>query len=149
MKLRAVLLIAILIGGLYTIIQTHNDYKEKQFTELINSINDNFTSLSFTVPAKFGISPEVWVTEDDDALKSLLTFLQNYTVQKLKPEETPSLSTNNQFSLHLESERGDAIVILVEENLIVMNSLSYYEIVNGPLNQDWMVQFFTTNQVLQ
>lgn len=146
MKLRAILLIAILIGGLYTIIQTHNDYKEKNFTELLNSTNANFTSLSFTKPAQSRHSSEEWVTEDDYALKNLFEFLQSYNIQKLKPEKIPVLSTNSQFNLRLESKQGEALVILVEENLIVMNSTSYYKIVDGPLDQDWMIQFIIANQ---
>ena len=80
-------------------------------------------------------------------MESLLEFLQNYHVRKLKPEETKSLSKTDQFSLILEAEDGSEITINVEENLIIMNSLFYYEIVDGPLEADWIIQFFVSNQM--
>ncbi|MHA6259718.1 hypothetical protein ACXYMX_07340 [Sporosarcina sp. CAU 1771] len=146
MKLRAVLLIAILVGGLYAIIQSHNEFKEKQFSELIDSKSTNFTSLSFTKPDKLGMAPEVWITEDNKVVENLLVFLENYSIQKLKTDEPTTHFSDNQFSILIESENGDEISILLEDNLIVLNSLSYYEIVNGPLNQNWMINFFISNQ---
>ena len=111
------------------------------FAELLESMSDHFVSVTFNKPS------EVWSIEDEIVVESLLEFLQNYHVRKLKPEETKPLSTTDQFILILEAENGSEITINVEENLIILNSLVYYEIVDGPLDSDWIIQFFVSNQM--
>ena len=147
MKFRAVILIAILLGGTYTIIQAKNDYQEKVFAELLESMNDHFISLTFNKPSRFGYPSEVWATEDEIVVGNLLNFLQDYQIRKLKPQESPLSSETEQLSLILETKYGDELTIMVEENFIVLNSLFYYEIINGPLEADWIIEFFDNNQL--
>ena len=79
-------------------------------------------------------------------LKVCLYFLQNYHVRKLTPEEIDPFDDIEQFSISLQDENGNTLSIIVTKNLIIQNSLLYYEIVDGPLNLDWLLQFFISNQ---
>ena len=147
MKMRAFLLIAILIGGTYVMIQSFNDYNEKEFTDLLSTMNSPFTTLLFTKPATSGNATESWHIDDSTEIDSLLDFLQDYHVRKLKPEEINTTDETEQFSIQLQDNNGDSLRIIVNENLIIQNSLLYYEIVDGPLDVYWLVQFFISNQI--
>lgn len=146
MRIRALLLIAIMIGGMYAMMQSVHEYDEKKFTELLDSINTPISTLTFTKPPTFGSTPNSWVIDEDSEIENLLSFLQNYHVRKLKPEEIDPFDEIDQFSLSLRDEDGNTLSIIITEDLIIQNSLLYYEIVDGPLNVDWLVQFFVSNQ---
>ncbi|MEK5037794.1 hypothetical protein [Sporosarcina sp. FSL K6-3457] len=147
MKMRAFLLIAILIGGSYTMIQSFNDYNEKQFTDLLNTMNPSFTTALFTKPSTSGNTSETWHVDEHSEIDSLLNFLQGYHVRKLKPEEINTNDETEEFSIQLQDKDGNTLSILVNENLIIQNSLLYYEIVDGPLDTEWLVHFFISNQI--
>ena len=147
MKLRAFLLIAILIGGSYTIMQSFSDYNEKPFTDLLSAMNPSSNLLLFTKPSTSGNSSETWHVDDHSEIDSLLNFLQGYHVRKLKPEEINTNDETEQFSIQLQDEDGNTLSILVNENLIIQNSILYYEIVDGPLDTEWLVHFFISNQI--
>lgn len=143
MKLRALLLIAIIIGGTYVMIQSNNEYKIKEFGELINNIDEPFVSLLFKKPPTDGSNIETWIINDESEIDSLVLFLQKYNVRKIEPEE---LKINNeQFSISLVDESSNEIRIIVNENLIIQNSTQYFEIINGPLDVDWIIHFFISN----
>jgi len=146
MKFRAILLIAILLGGTYAIIQSQNEYEERLFTELINYMNDPLISLTLNKPSNFGTPPDEWVIDDEGALESLVVFLEPYHVQKLKPDVISDLQKTDGLSLVLETEYGNEFTIVVDSNYIILNSTSYYEIVNGPLESDWIIKFFVNNK---
>lgn len=147
MKLRAFLLIAILIGGSYAMMQSFRDYNEKPFTDLLSTMNPPFDSLLFTKPATSGNASETWHIDDYSEISNLLDFLQDYHVRKLKPEEINTNDETMQFSIQLQDEDGNTLSILINENLIIQNSLLYYEIVDGPLDAKWLVHFFISNQI--
>lgn len=146
MKIRALLLIALMIGGAYVMLQSNKDFEEKEFTEILAPVNAHFSSLTFTKPAMAGSDPKSWIVDEPSEIESLLYFLQNYHVRKLAPEEINLLDKVDQFSVSLQDENGNTLSIIVNEDLIIQNSLLYYEIVDGPLNVDWLVQFFINNQ---
>lgn len=147
MKMRALLLIVLMIGGTYGMIQTIQDYKEKEFVELLSSMNAPFNSLIFTKPSPVGPGAETWTVDEANEIENFLGFLQNYHVRKMKPEEINPHDDVNHFSISLQDENGNIISIMVSEDLIIQNSLLYYEVVDGPLDIDWLVQFFLKNKL--
>ena len=146
MKIRALLLITIMISGIYVMLQSYEDYNEKEFTELIDSTNTRFSSLVFTKPSTIGSTSKTWTVVEESEIENLLSFLQNYHVRKLKPEEIDPYDEIDQFSINLQDENGNVISLILNEDVIIQNSMLYYEIVDGPLNVDWLVQFFVSNQ---
>ncbi|MCM3711303.1 MULTISPECIES: hypothetical protein [Bacillales] len=146
MKMRAFLLIALIIGGMYTMIETINDFKEKSFTEFIDTVDTEFAMLTFTKPMMHGSPAETWSIDDEHKVDELLQFLENYHVKKLKPEEIDPDDNIDELTISLRDSEGNNITIVVAENLIIQNSLLYYEIVDGPLDVDWIVRFFVSNK---
>lgn len=147
MKIRGLLLIALVLGGMYVMIQSPKEYTVNEFNLLLQSMNEPFSSVLFSVPSSFPAKPETWVVDEVTEIESLLNFLQDYHVQKIQPEEITDNLLPTDFSLMLEDINGNSIEIIIDENLIIQNSLLYYEIVDGPLNVDWLVQFFIHNKI--
>lgn len=145
MRIRAFLLIAILIGGTYMMLQSIDEDKERNFSEILDP-EAAFDSLIFNKPAILGTASKTWIVDDDEEIQTLLHFLQQYHFRKLTSEEIDPHDEIEQFSISLQNEKGHSISIIVTEDLIIQNSELYYEIVDGPLNADWLVQFFVSNQ---
>lgn len=147
MKIRALLLIILMIGGTFAMIQSIQDYEEKEFTDLLSSMNAPFNSLIFSKPSDDGPGNETWVVDEVEEIETFLSFLQNYHVRKLTPEEINPHDDVNHFSISLQDDNGSVISIMISEDLIIRNSSLYYEVVDGPLDIDWLVQFFISNQL--
>ncbi len=143
LKIRAFLLIALMIGGAYMMIQTYN-HEEKPFNEIIHAMNAPFNSLTFTKPTENGL--ESWVVDEHSEIEALLNFLENYHVRKLQPEEINVFDDVNHFSIRLQDDNGRELSILLSEDLIIQDSLLYYEVVDGPLDLEWLLSFFISNQ---
>ena len=146
MKFRAILLIALMIGGTFAMLQSCQELEEKNFNEILAPMNAHFSTLILTKPILADSQAESWIVDEPSEIESLLHFLQNYNVRKLTPEEINPFDNIEQFSIHLQDEKGNTLSIIVTEDLIIQNSDLYYEIVDGPLNIDWLVQFFISNE---
>ena len=146
MKIRALLLIALLIGGTYAMLQTYNESDEKSFSELFNTIGNDFNSLIFTKPTTQASTAETWVVDDEYEVSQLLQFLQNYTIQKLNAADIDVKDEIDVLSIELKDDDGNTITIMIEENIIIQNEDLYYEVVNGPLDVNWIVKFFVSNR---
>lgn len=142
MKIRGLLLLAIMIGGTYAMLQSFHDYDNKEFSVLLNSIKNPFTSLIITKASPLDLELEIWNTDDGTKIEDLISFLQDYHIRKLKPEEVNLEDKVEEFSIKLKDDNGNEMIIIINENLIIQNSLLYYEVVDGPLDMGWMVQFF-------
>ncbi|MDW0117102.1 hypothetical protein QTL97_09155 [Sporosarcina thermotolerans] len=146
MKMRAVLLIALLIGGIYAMLETINDYNEKSFDELFESMNAEFDSLTFNKPPMNGSPAETWKIIDEVEVDELLKFLQQYSVKKIKSEDVDLYGSMDELSISLQDSQGNSLTIMVAENLIIQNSAFYYEIIDGPLDMNWIVRFIVSNK---
>ncbi len=147
MKIRALLLIAIMIMGSYAMIQLLLGYDKKEVLEVLDPTKSPFSLLTISEPSLSGADPKIWVIEDESEIESLLEFLQDYHVRKLKPEKINRIDDINQFIINLIDENGDNFSIVVNEDLIIENSSLYYEVVDGPIDVDWIVQFFISNKI--
>lgn len=147
MKIRGILLIALLIGGAYAMIQSINDYNEKKFAELLQSADTNFQSLVFSKPQLSDSPSKTWIVDDPEQVDELLNFLQHYDVKKLKPEEIDIEDDIDQFSISLTDNNGNSMTVIITENLIIQNSMLYYKIVNDDLDMEWISRFFAENQL--
>ena len=146
MKIRAVLLLALIIGGAYAMIESIDAYHEKQVAELLESMEAEFDSLIFTTPPMFGSPSETWIVDGEHEVDELIHFLQDYRVKKLKPEEITLDDDVDEFNILMKDANGNTITIVVKENLIIQNSMLYYKIVDEPLDSAWIVRFFAANR---
>ena len=146
MKIRALLLIAIMFIGTYSMIQLFLGYDKKEVVELLDATKSPYSVMTFSEPSLSGAAPKVWHVDDESEIESLLEFLQDYHVRKLKPEKINRIDDINQFVINLTDKNGDNFSIVVTEDLIIKNSSLYYEVVDGPLDMDWIVKFFISSK---
>lgn len=146
MRIRAFLLILIMISGTYMMLQTYKEDEQTAFREVLHAMNAPFNSLTFTKPAANGNGVESWVVDEQAEIDMLLSFLQNYHVRKLKPDEINIFDNANHFSIQLHDENGRKLSIMLSEDLIIQDDLLYYEVVDGPLDVNWLLAFFMSNE---
>lgn len=137
----------LMIAGAYVMFQTIKEYDEKNITDLLETMDPPFNSLTFSKPETKFSKADTWIADDESEIDLLLSFLKNYHVRKLKPEQINKHDDIDEFKISLEDSKGNVIKIIINEDLIVQNSLLYYEIVDGPLDFEWIVYFFSSNQI--
>ncbi|BAQ11855.1 hypothetical protein OXB_3386 [Bacillus sp. OxB-1] len=147
MKTRAILLLALMFGGAYMMIQSYQDETERELTQVLSQWRNPFHSLTISKPALSGVPSDSWIVDDPDEIEALLHFLEGYHFRKLKPEEIDVTDEIDQFSIRLQDEENNSITIIISENLIIQNSSLYYEVVDGPIDTDWLVQFILDNHL--
>lgn len=146
MKIRALLLLALMIGGAYVMFQTNQSNKPKAFADILSETEAPFNSLTFNKPAENESTMESWIVDEPAEIEMLLSFLQNYHVRKVPPEDINLYDNVNYFSIQLHDENGRELSIIVNENLIIQDELLYYEVIDGPLDVNWLLTFFINNQ---
>ena len=132
---------------MYAMGKSFDDNRERNFFEIFQSMNEPFASLLFTIPSSFASKQETWIVDEDEEIESFINFLQDYHVRKLNPKDINIDDDTEQFSIILNDEQGNTLKVIVNENLIIQNSTLYYEIIDGPLNDKWLVQFFVQNKL--
>ena len=147
MKIRALLLIAVMIMGTYAMIQLFLGYDKKEVTKVLGVTESPFSLLTFSEPSLSGATPKIWNVDDASEIESLLEFLQDYHVRKLKPNKINRVDNIDQFKINLTDKNGNNFSIVVNEDLIIQNSSLYYEVVDGPIDVDWIVQFIISNKI--
>ncbi len=147
MKIRAFLLIILMVAGTYAMIQSIQDNEKKAFAALLNAMHEPFNSIVFSRPSPSGKGEETWIVDEAHEIEALLTFLENVQVRKLSAEEINPDDDINDFSISLKDAEGKLISIMIHEELIIQNDLLYYQVVDEPLDIEWLVQFFLHNQL--
>lgn len=146
MKFRALLLLALVIGGAYVMFQTKQSDNPKALGDILDASETPFNLLTFNKPMENGSSVESWMIDEPAEIKLLLSFLQNYHVRKLSQEDINLYDRTNEFSIQLHDDYGRELSIMVNENLIIQDNMLYYEVVDGPLDVNWLLTFFLQNQ---
>ncbi|REB06483.1 hypothetical protein DVB69_12310 [Sporosarcina sp. BI001-red] len=145
MKLRAFLLVLLLAGGAYAMIQTMNEFSSKKFSEVLQMSENHVAQLIFTKPSSTGITPPAWVSSDKEQIANLLEFLSGYELQKKDSQQVLDELNFNQFTISLEDHDENLVTILVEDSLIVTHTGEQYTLLDGPFDTDWMINFILSN----
>lgn len=135
----------ILVFGLilFFSLKTYNDYRVRDLEDLIPYKENDYLSISFTKDrAQTVDSLYEWWTDDQQPATELMEFLSQYRVKRISEE------TYNQFLLEEDSfefvitheNSNPAIVHALEGHVHILNG-KYYEVVNGPINMEWIKAF--------
>ena len=145
MKLRAFLLVLLLAGGAYAMIQTMNEFSSKKFSEVLQMNEHHVAQLIFTKPSTTGMTPPAWVSSDKERITNLLEFLSGYELQKKDSQQVLEELNFNQFTISLEDHDENLVTIMVEDSLIVTQTGEQYTLLDGPFDTDWMINFILTS----
>lgn len=145
MKLRAFLLILLLSGGAYAMIQSSKEFSAKQFSEVFQMNEEHVTQLIFTKPYSTTKTPPRWASSDKEQISNLLDFLSGYEFLKEPQQKVLEDLDFNQFTISLEDQNENRVTIMVEDSVIILESGEQYTLLNGPFDVDWMVNFILSN----
>ncbi|MDW0110286.1 hypothetical protein [Sporosarcina aquimarina] len=141
MKMRGFLLLLLLIGGAYAMLQSINEYTSKGFHEVLHVPENQIEQLIFTKPSATSTDPPAWMTTDREQIAMLLEFLNDYELKKRDSQEYLDDLNFNQFTISLEDSEHNLITIMIEDNFVVTHTGEQYTVLDGPLDVDWMVNF--------
>ncbi len=145
MKIRSFLLVIILIGGAYAMIQSNDEFSSKKFHEVMQMPEEHVVQLIFTKPSSTGMTPPAWKSSDKYQIANLLEFLSSYELQRKGDQEVLDELDFNQFTISLEDKEENLVTIMVEDNLIVTETGEQYTVLDGPFDADWMVEFILSS----
>ncbi|ARK23831.1 hypothetical protein SporoP37_03360 [Sporosarcina sp. P37] len=149
MKFRAVLLALLVAGGFYVMIQTVNESASRPFDQLQKQQLDGaspYSTIIFKQPGIHGQTVVTWKVEQIDEADRLLQFLQAYDYERVDPDTLQLFDDQPLFTIDLLDETGNRMTILIEEGILIQNDRLYYQVVNGPMQVDWLMEFILSNK---
>lgn len=132
-----VTIVIIVPASLFTISKI-NEYKVKGLDHVIRYDVQDVHSIILNE----GIEDGEWKTKDETFMDKLNTFLGQYKVKKINEQEWDEKEIiGNGFTLSVYTEKGfqGALVASIYQNgLLFYNDGSYYEVINGPVDIEWI-----------
>lgn len=147
MKIRAVLLAILVVSGFYVMIQTINE-SDSHPMEWLHAEHTNapFSTIIFRQPTLHEQPATTWTVNQIEEVDRLLQFLQAYDYERVDPDTLELFDDQPIFTIDLEDDSGNRMTILIEEGILIQNDRLYYEVVNGPLQVDWLMEFILSNK---
>ncbi|MDV6377474.1 hypothetical protein ORD22_04270 [Sporosarcina sp. GW1-11] len=147
MKIRGVLLALLVASGFYVMIQTLNESSSNPFDWLYAEHTDTpFSTITFRQPSLHEQSATTWEVDQVEEVDRLLQFLQAYDYERVDPNTLELFDDQPLFTIDLRDDSGNRMTILIEEGILIQNDRLYYEVVNGPLQVDWLMEFILSNK---
>ncbi|PIC66700.1 hypothetical protein CSV71_07760 [Sporosarcina sp. P21c] len=149
MKIRGVILALLVAGGFYVMIQTIDEAASHPFERLQEQQLNGLSPYSFITFRQPGLQNEqavTWKVDQVEEVDRLLQFLQAYDYERVDPDTLELFDDQPLFTIDLHDESGNRMTVLVEEGVLIHNDRLYYEVVNGPLQVDWLMEFILSNK---
>lgn len=140
MRMRAFILLMIMIGGTYMMFQSKQNEKISSFTNILEEMDSPVQSVTFIKPT-MDHNIQLQTIEQTAEIDQFILFLNNYELQ-IENKQPTTVSTEEQFTILLEDHHQNVITILLQDDFVVFNDELYYKIVNGPLDVEQLVTFF-------
>lgn len=116
----------------------YDDHREKRLDELFTYQDSNFNALVFMGPD--------WRTEERGSVEDLMEFLSQYRVKKMSDSDWDSewdrnVSGEKGFSFMIYSKDKGTGASIYKNRLMSYNNPSYYQVLNGPIDMEWIKLF--------
>lgn len=147
MKIRAIILVLLVSSGAFMMIQSMTNEAEQPFSSVFSVQPAMYQALIFHKPSLSGRHAKTWIVDETSEVEAFLQFLDHYHIRKLQPEHINLEDEIDLFSIQLIHPKGTNVKIFISEQLIIQNANLYYEVVNEPVDIDWLVQFFIDNRL--
>lgn len=144
----------IIIGILALIViislRTINENRERNFDDLIPYKHRNFETISFRKEITIEDTTRAadWVSRDQDQADELMNFLSQYRLKKISNETfNERLSDNEEgiFDFFITHSRGTVAIVNVQGDVVHIFG-NYYEVLNGPIDMEWISKFDDKNE---
>lgn len=111
----------------------YDDHREKGLDDLITYKASNFKTMEINFD---------WRTEEKEPVEELMEFLGQYRVKKMKDSEWDSnVSGEKGFQLMIYSKGKTTGASIYENRILSFNHTSYYKVLNGPIDMEWIDAF--------
>lgn len=149
------LIYTIIIFTLIFTFKTINEYRERNFADLINYKSKDNYLLSFTKDREniaHGIGAEWW-TNKKEPTNELIEFLSQYQVKKVNEETFKKhafsyLNKKETFEFTITHMKKNPVIVFVSEDYAHIFVGDYYKIINGPIDMKWIKKFNEKNKEL-
>lgn len=96
---------------------------------------------------QFDLAGDMYVIEDKQAIAEWKTFLNQYDVKKMSDREWDADISNEQhFMISIFFDNHWTGGSVSENRLINFGDMDYYEVVNGPIDMEWVNNFIEKYQ---
>lgn len=147
MKVRAALLALLVASGFYVMLQSINESASHPYSWLqTEHVDTPFTTIIFKQPELHEQSATTWTVKHIEEVDRLLQFLQAYDYERVDPDTLELFDDQPLFTIDLRDDSGNRMTILIEEGILIQNDRLYYQVVNGPLQVDWLMDFILSNK---
>lgn len=82
---------------------------------------------------------------DEQSIQKLISFLSQYRVKKIGDRDFISEYPDEQFQFQLEYEDNRITMPSLIERDVLLNDMYQYEIINGPVDYEWLEEFLMRN----
>ena len=144
-KITSLFVLLIVLVGALLVWKTTNDYKEKKLSDIINYDATKFEGFAFEYR---GDDNDVWNNDGHKTFEELLNFLSKYKVKKVKNTDVKVKNKEDGFDIFVSVKgKSDADMYTFWENYVSSGFDSdHYELVNGPIDMEWIKAFNEKNQ---
>ena len=149
MKIRGLILSLLVAGGFYVMMQTINESTMHPIEWIQKQQIDDaspYSSIVFKYPGLDDQRMVTWKVDEVGEVDRLLQFLQAYEYERVPPETLQLFDDQTLFSIDLQDQTGNRMTILIEEGILIHNERLYYEVVDGPFQVDWLIDFILSNK---
>ncbi|MDW0115590.1 hypothetical protein QTL97_01390 [Sporosarcina thermotolerans] len=111
-----------------------DDHREKSLDELIKYQDNKFKAMEFNFSD--------WRIEEKEPVEEMLEFLSQYRVKKMKDSEWNSnVSGEKGFQVMVYLKGKTTGASIYENRILSYNKTSYYKVLNGPIDMEWIEAF--------
>lgn len=141
------LIIGILAISLFYSLKLFNDYRERNLVDLISYKPAEFYSFGFIKNEVPEYKAYSWFTKDMEPADELMNFLSQYRAKKISEEEfNQSMFGVEKFEFTITHSKANPAIVFAYENVVHIVAGNYYEIVNGPIDMEWINSFHAKYQ---
>ena len=120
-------------------IKFYDDHRVKGLGDVIEYDINKFETLTFNEGYMDNFD---WRTDQKEHVEELDHFLSPYRVKKMKDKEwNQDVSEEEGFKMTIYTRGGPIIAFIYEHRLLFLNEHHYYEVVNGPIDIDWVESY--------
>lgn len=147
MKLRGALLAFLVAAGFYVMMQTVDETDFPAIDLLQDDQSGSpYSYITFRQPSLNEKPAVTWKVDHAAEVDRLLSFLQAYDYERIDPDTLELFDDEPFFTIDLHDESGNRVTVLIEEGILIHNDQLYYEVVNGPFQVDWLMEFILSNK---
>lgn len=138
------LIIGIIAITIFFSLKIINDYRERNLVDLISYKPTDYYSLGFTKDRNNVAENKAfeWFSKDKEPTDELMEFLSQYRVKRINEESfNENLNNEELFEFTISHSNENPAIVWILENRVHIFVGNYYEVINGPIDMEWIRKY--------